>query len=187
MGKQTSQAVAPALQLADKVPPNAQVVFVGINPAIRSAQVGHYYAHPSNQFWNLLSESGIAPRRVTAVDDDWLATQGFGFTDVAKRPTVGANDLHQKDFFDTVARVQSIGSRAKIVAFVSKFAARTYWGWSADMPVVYGPSKTAQVGSAMAWYLPSTSGQSYRDTTYEQKLAEFTRLADFIRAEGILP
>jgi TDG/mug DNA glycosylase family protein len=169
------------LQLADKVPLDARLVFVGINPAIRSAQVGHYYAHPSNKFWQLLSDSSLAPRRVQAHDDDWLTSQGFGFTDVAKRPTVGAGDLARADWQDARARIMAIGSRpdCQVVAFVSKFAARAFLG--DDVAIVYGPAAGIDVGGAMAWYLPSTSGQSYRDTSYEQKLAEFTRLATWLK------
>lgn len=172
------------LQLVDKVPQGARVVFVGINPAIRSATVGHYYAHPSNKFWELLSESGIAPREVTYKDDDWLTTQGFGFTDVAKRPTIGAGDLNRFDYEDSVARIKDIGGRVKVVAFVSKFAARAYLG-VADATIRYGPVKL-DVGGAQAWFLPSTSGQSYRDTTPGQKLAEFKRLAQYLKEASVL-
>lgn len=165
------------LQLVDKVPRNARVVFVGINPAIRSATVGHYYAHPTNLFWRLLSESGIAPRPVTHIDDDWLATQGFGFTDVAKRPTVGAKDVSAEEYAQAPDRIQQILADVQpdVMAFVSKRAARAYLGISDAEPLQYGPSH--HVGRTQVWFLPSTSGQSYADTTYAEKLEEFKRLA----------
>jgi TDG/mug DNA glycosylase family protein len=168
------------LELVDKVPEKARIVFVGINPAIRSAEVGHYYAHPSNQFWNLLSKSGIAPRPVTAVDDDWLMTQGFGFTDVVKRPTVGVGDIAGHEYGQAPDRIQQIidSIQPRVMAFVSKTAARAYLGVGPGETIAYGPSHA--VGKTQIWFLPSTSGQSFRDSSLEQKLAEFRRLAAFL-------
>src|SRR3989442_1576451 len=43
--------------LPDLLCPALDLVFVGINPGERSAERGHYYAHPGNAFWRELSAS----------------------------------------------------------------------------------------------------------------------------------
>lgn len=170
------------LVLRDKVPRRAHTVFVGINPAIESARQGHYYAHPTNVFWRILSDSGIAPRPLTAKDDDWMVRNGFGFTDVAKRPTVGAGDLDRRDHVDTQNRLNQIMAKDTVhtVVFVSKYAARTFLGKPMSHPIKYGEYQAYSVDGPSIWFVPSTSGQSYRDTNYNQKLAVFSKLAKHI-------
>src|SRR6266704_680533 len=48
--------------LPDRIRPGLRVLFVGINPGIRSAAVGHHFAGFSNRFWRLLYDSGGAAR-----------------------------------------------------------------------------------------------------------------------------
>ena len=48
------------LTLPHYLRPGLRVAFVGHNPAIYSAEAGHYYARPGNVFWRQLSASGIA-------------------------------------------------------------------------------------------------------------------------------
>src|SRR5450756_1260234 len=40
--------------LTDTITPNLLCLFVGLNPGIQTATLGHPYAHPSNHFWRLL-------------------------------------------------------------------------------------------------------------------------------------
>ena len=52
-----------ALQtLPDLLAPGLDLVFVGINPGERSAELGHYYANPGNGFWPALSASPLVAR-----------------------------------------------------------------------------------------------------------------------------
>ncbi len=81
------------LRLKDRIAPGAKILFVGINPGVRSALTGHHFAGPSNNFWKLLFESGLVPRRVTHVDDDRLVEWGYGITNIVARPTPGVSDL----------------------------------------------------------------------------------------------
>ncbi len=52
--------------------PGLRLVFIGYNPAIYSAEAGHFYARAGNQFWRHLSESGLAGRTVRPEDDQLL-------------------------------------------------------------------------------------------------------------------
>jgi TDG/mug DNA glycosylase family protein len=71
--------------LPDLLRPGLDLVFVGINPGKRSAELGHYYAHPGNAFWRMLSASPLVDAPVTHLDDSALLDAGIGLTDVVKR------------------------------------------------------------------------------------------------------
>jgi double-stranded uracil-DNA glycosylase len=172
---------SPALHLPDKIPTEVHTLFVGINPAVRSAEVGHYYAHPTNMFWKLITASGISPVPVTARDDDLLVKHGFGFTDVAKRPTASAGELENAEFLAARQRLTDliIEKKPKTVVFVSKRSARAFLQAGPAEPITYGRQPDAYHGATI-WFLPSTSGQSNGDSSYEEKLAAFEQLAQHV-------
>jgi TDG/mug DNA glycosylase family protein len=181
MARQPPAGASPPLHLPDKIPAELHTLFVGINPAVRSAQVGHYYAHPTNAFWRLVSQSGLTPRAVTTKDDDWMVQHGFGFTDVAKRPTANAGDLELQEFDAARERLAQlvIRLRPKTIIFVSKISARAFLQAGASQEIEYGRQAEPFHG-ATVWFLPSTSGQSNGHTTFEEKLAAFTLLAKHV-------
>ncbi len=84
--------------LKDRIKPGVRALFVGINPGVRSSLTGHHFAGFSNRFWKLLSESGLAPRPVTYLDDDSLPEWGFGITNLVARPTPGIGDLSPDEY-----------------------------------------------------------------------------------------
>ena len=66
-----------------------RVLFVGINPGVRSAITGHHFAGFSNRFWKLLYESGLVPESITAEDDGRLTEWGYGITNIVSRTRQG--------------------------------------------------------------------------------------------------
>jgi len=76
------------------------VLFVGINPGVRSALTGHHFAGYSNRFWKLLWESRLLPERVTFEDDDRLPEWGFGITNLIARPSPGIDDLRPAEYLE---------------------------------------------------------------------------------------
>jgi TDG/mug DNA glycosylase family protein len=58
--------------LRDRIRPSPRVLFVGINPGMRSEAIGHHFAGYSNRFWKLLFESGLVPVFLKSEDDDRL-------------------------------------------------------------------------------------------------------------------
>ncbi len=71
-------------KLPDQLQEHLRLVFVGTAAGQRSADVGHYYAHPGNRFWRTIHEVGITPRRYEAHEFPALLNLGIGFTDVCK-------------------------------------------------------------------------------------------------------
>jgi TDG/mug DNA glycosylase family protein len=86
------------MKLPDYINPGVKVLFVGINPGLRSATVGHHFAGYSNRFWKLLSESKLVPLSLTYQDDWRLPQWGVGLTNIVSRPTSGSNALIPKDY-----------------------------------------------------------------------------------------
>ena len=86
------------LRLTDRIAPGVRVLFVGINPGVRSAETGHHFAGPSNRFWKLLLESGLVPEPLTYEDDGRLPEFGFGITNIIARPTPGIDALKPAEY-----------------------------------------------------------------------------------------
>ena len=108
--------------LPDYLKPGLDVVFVGLNPSLKSAEVGHYYAGPGNQFWPFLYEAGFTDRRLRPDEDGLLLSYGIGLTDFVKRTTRGIGDLPDTEFGDGLGGVQSKIEqfRPRIVCFNGK-------------------------------------------------------------------
>lgn len=84
--------------LPDYLQPGLKVLFVGFNPSIRSAEMGHHFASPNNRFWKILHESGLTPRKYSALEDSTMLDLGYGFTDLVARPTRAAADVDASEY-----------------------------------------------------------------------------------------
>jgi TDG/mug DNA glycosylase family protein len=98
--------------LPDYLAPGLSILFVGINPGLRSSEVGHHYAGHSNRFWKLLFEAGLIPYRMTCRDDWRLLDYGYGLTNLIAKPTAGIQDLVKQDF---------LRGRQALVAKIKKY------------------------------------------------------------------
>jgi double-stranded uracil-DNA glycosylase len=115
-------------KLPDQLQENLRLVFVGTAASTRSADVGHYYAHPGNRFWRTLQQVGLTPRRYEPREFPALLLLGIGFTDLCKS---GAGMDRQALAFpvDIPAFREKIERyRPKTVAFTSKKAASLFYG-----------------------------------------------------------
>src|SRR6516164_4773734 len=84
-------------RLRDVLTPRPRVLFVGINPSLRSQQVGHHFASPSNPFWRLLYAAGIVPEELTYSDDGKLVHYGLALTNLCARATRSASELERDE------------------------------------------------------------------------------------------
>jgi double-stranded uracil-DNA glycosylase len=90
--------VTDRMRLRDRIAPGVRVLFVGINPGIRSALTGHHFAGFSNRFWKLLYESRLVPEPISYTDDDRLPEWGYGITNIVPRATAGIDTLTRAEF-----------------------------------------------------------------------------------------
>src|SRR5215208_7466211 len=84
--------------LRDRIAPGVDVLFVGINPGVRSALTGHHFAGFSNRFWKLLYESRLVPEPIGYQDDRRLPEWGYGITNIVPRPTPGIDTLRPEEY-----------------------------------------------------------------------------------------
>ena len=86
--------------LPDFLESELAIVFVGFNPSLKSAELGHYYAGPGNQFWPFLHEAGFTDRRLRPDEDHLILSYGVGLTDFVKRGTRGMSDLRDAEYHE---------------------------------------------------------------------------------------
>jgi len=84
--------------LPDYIESSVQVLLVGINPGLRSTQVGHHFAGHSNRFWKLLYEARLITEPLNYRDDWRVPEWGLGLTNMIPRPTAGSADLKQAEY-----------------------------------------------------------------------------------------
>jgi TDG/mug DNA glycosylase family protein len=114
-------------KLPDQLQDHLRLVFVGTAASQRSADLGHYYAHPGNRFWRAIHEVGITPRRYAPDEFPALLKLGIGFTDLCK---LGAGMDHQALAFPIDIpgfREKMRRYRPRTIAFTSKKAASLFY------------------------------------------------------------
>jgi TDG/mug DNA glycosylase family protein len=99
-------------RLTDHIKPGVRILFVGINPGLRSAATGHHFAGHSNRFWKLLFESKLVPKPLTHQDDWRLPDWGLGLTNIIQRPSAGIDVLKPRDY---------IAGRKRLIATVKHY------------------------------------------------------------------
>jgi len=115
-------------KLPDLLEDGLKLVFVGTAAGQRSADVGHYYAHPGNRFWRTIHEVGITPRRYQPHEYLSLLNLRIGFTDMCK--TGSGMDHTALTFPIDVGgfREKMLRHRPTTIAFTSKKAASVFYG-----------------------------------------------------------
>ena len=96
----TTRLMVRRQQLPDYLTPGIRILFVGINPGLRSAAVGHHFAGYSNRFWKLLYDAGLVPVPLTHEDDRRLPEWGLGLTNVVARASSGMHLLKTRDYVE---------------------------------------------------------------------------------------
>src|SRR5271163_4560352 len=70
--------------LPDYLAPGLDLVLVGTAVGTKSAERGHYYAGPGNEFWRFLFAASLVPMPLGPADDLRLPSYGIGLTDLVK-------------------------------------------------------------------------------------------------------
>ena len=151
------------------------MLFVGINPGVRSALTGHHFAGFSNRFWKLLSESRLVPEPITFEDDDRLPDWGFGITNLVARATPGIDTLRPREYVEgrrkLSAKVRRF--RPRVVALVGVTVFRAMFP-DHKGPVAPGLQRQ-MLGDALVFVLPNTSGRN-ANFSYAEMLSAFKSL-----------
>jgi len=167
-------------RLADRLGPRPRILFVGINPSLRSAEIGHHFASPGNPFWRLLYAARLTPSAFTYQDDARLPSYGLALTNIVPRPTRAAAELTRAEYAAGRARLARLIERVKprTVAFVGVTVYRAFFGPSASP----GPgAKRERIGRARVFVLPNPSGLNASYPGFQDKLIWFKRLERYTK------
>ncbi len=163
--------------LRDRVGPGLRVLFVGINPGMRSAAIGHHFAGYSNRFWKLLFESGLVPEPIRSDDDRRLPEWGFGITNLIGRPTPGIGTLRREEYVagERTLRRKVRRWKPQVVAFVGVTLYRAVFHLRGGSQVHLGIQRETFEGARVV-VLPNPSGRN-ANFSYAEMLAAFRDLA----------
>ncbi|KAH8600656.1 uracil-DNA glycosylase-like protein [Bisporella sp. PMI_857] len=119
--------------LPDTITPNLLCLFVGLNPGIQTATLGHPYAHPTNLYWRLLHFSGLTPlRQLAPAEYVTLPKQySLGNTNIVGRATRDGAQLSKEEMV-TGAGVLDEKIRKwqpEVVCLVGKGIWEAVWKW----------------------------------------------------------
>jgi double-stranded uracil-DNA glycosylase len=167
--------------LRDAVRPGVRVLFVGINPGIRSAAIGHHFAGYSNQFWKLLYQSGLVPEPI-GTEADWrLPEWGYGITNLVARATPGIDALTRREYIagEKILRRKVRRWKPEIVALVGvtlyRVRERAITTRAGRQRVDIGPYEQSIEG-ARVFVLPNPSGRN-ANFPYARMLGAYRALA----------
>ena len=157
--------------------PCLKLLFVGINPSLRSAEVGHNFARPGNRFWPTLHAAGFTPRVLAPEEDGTLPHYGLGITNIADRPTRAASELSDAELREGAAELEALVREVqpKLVAMVGVTAYRTAFN---QRKATLG-LQPGTIGGRPVWVLPNTSGLNAhtKPAGFTQHLREIVEFA----------
>jgi TDG/mug DNA glycosylase family protein len=172
-------------EVPDLVGPGTRLLFVGINPGLRTAAIQTHFGNPGNRFWPALLAAGVIDEAVDVHDpmtDEvkaWLVARGIGITNLVRRATARADELTAAELragaAELVARVEAIGPR--VVAVLGITAYRI-----AFMRPKAPPGRQDEgLAGAQLWVVPNPSGLNAHETPASLAMA----YAEPARAAGI--
>ena len=174
------------LSLPDYLRPGLNLVFVGLNPGLYSAQQQKYYARKTNRFWPALAASRLVDAEVKPGDETMLVERGIGFTDVVKRASGQIDELMPQEIQSGAKQL-----RRKLLRYAPRavcFVGLTGYRWVFDLPakirVQPGP-QAAQIGATRIYVLPSTSPANAH-FSFAEITKEFRGLKAWLQASDIV-
>jgi double-stranded uracil-DNA glycosylase len=165
-------------KLRDILKQRPRILFVGINPSVRSEQLGHHFASPANPFWRLLYAAGLVPEELKYEDDARLPEFDLAITNLCARATRSAAELSTAEMIEgqriLTAKIKRV--RPRMVAFVGVTIYRRFFG------VAQGDgagAKDEEIFGARVFVLPNPSGLNASFPGFKDKLIWFERLREF--------
>ena len=165
-------------KLRDILKPRPRILFVGINPSVRSEQMGHHFASPGNPFWRLLHAARLVPEMLTSEDDARLVEFDLALTNLCARATRAASELSTAEMIEgrrvlarKIRRVQP-----RVVAFVG---VSIYRGFFRIAQGEGAGAKHEEIYGARVFVLPNPSGLNASYPGFKDKLIWFERLREF--------
>lgn len=168
-------------RLKDVVAPNLRALFVGINPGLRSAALGHNFAGKGNPFWRLLFAAGLTDRSVSPEEEGELLAYGLGITNVCARPSRSAAELSRAELAAGAKQLQRRVRRyrPRAVVFVGLTIYKQIFGREATPGA---GAKPQTFGGAPLFVVPNPSGLNASFPGFQSKLVWFEALKEWLDA-----
>lgn len=147
---------ARALSVRDMIGRGLHVLFVGINPGLYSAAIGHHFGRPGNRFWPAMFAGGFTPRLYSPYEEGLLLADGFGITNLVDRATATADELSRDELrAGAKALAKKVRRyRPRFVAIVGLTSYRTAF----ERPEAAIGRQVELLAEATIWVLPNPSG-----------------------------
>lgn len=143
--------------LRDILKPNLKLLFIGYNPSLRSAELGHHYTGRSNRFWLLLYRSGLTDIKLSYTQDMELLNYDYGAVNIIDRPTKSAEELKREEYLEGRTRLKMLLSE-----YTPQYACYVgigiYKAFSGKRKVEWGRQETEVVPGVIDFVAPSGSG-----------------------------
>jgi double-stranded uracil-DNA glycosylase len=154
-----------------------QMLVVGLNPSLYSADRGTSFARPGNRFWPAALAAGVAERDRDPLHA--LTVHGMGTTDLVKRATTGAVELSAREYQDGMERLERLVGWLEpgVVCMVGLSG----WRAATDKEAKPGLQSTLLAGRPV-YVMPSTSGANAHAKRSE--LTEHLRAARAVVSDG---
>jgi TDG/mug DNA glycosylase family protein len=148
--------------LPDLLGDDVRLLFVGINPGLRTVAVQAHFGGGSNRFYPALHRAGIVDRRINAAagfrpeDVAHLRERGVGITSLVPNATARADELTAEEL---VAGAAALAGRVRaiapaVVAMLGVTAYRTAFA----RPRATVGRQPDDLGEAQLWVVPNPSG-----------------------------
>ena len=175
------------VEVPDLVGEGIRLVFVGINPGLRTAATQIHFGNPANRFRPALPSAGLlAPSAdglpgMTADDLAELVRRGVGITNLVRRATARADELTTAELVEGAAALEAFVTthRPRVVAVLGITAYRTAF----RRPGAVDGRQPDDLGGASLWVVPNPSGLNAHETVASLAAA----YAEPARAAGVLP
>lgn len=164
--------------LRDVVAPGLRVLFVGINPGLRSAEIGHHFGGRTNPFWRLLHASGLTPVLLEPEEDRRLLEFRLGITNLVARASRAAGELGRDELTDGERILRRKIARLR-PAWVALVGLTIYQQMFPKGPRGAGAKPERLAGSRL-FVLPNPSGLNASFPGFQHKLVWFEKLSQAV-------
>ena len=141
-----------------------RLLFVGINPGLRSVAVQAHFAPRGNRFYPALFRAGITDRVIDAssgfavADREYLLARGIGITGLVERATASAAELTARELVKGTQRLRKVVAEfsPRVVAVLGITAYRAAFNDPAAKP----GKQPSPYPSSELWVVPNPSGRN---------------------------
>jgi TDG/mug DNA glycosylase family protein len=150
--------------LPDLISHQVRLLFVGINPGLRSVAVQAHFAPRGNRFYPALFRAGITDRVIDAssgfavADREYLLARGIGITGLVERATASAAELTAGELVKGTQRLRKVVAEfsPRVVAVLGITAYRAAFNDPAAKP----GKQPSPYPSSELWVVPNPSGRN---------------------------